>query len=237
MGYRKRGLPPESFRFDEQLLYAGQTIDNNQYVHSKFLAERHIYEEVLAHGLRAKVLRVGNLAPRDADGVFQANYRTNSYMNTLRAHAALGAVDCDVLDVPTEFSPIDAVAQAVLALATTPDDCVCFAPLNPHRPLFGDIIRCLNEAGHPIRAVEGDAFGQALADALADDALSEAVSSLLAYDSNDGVEEIGVECLDCSLTTRVLRRLGFAWPETGSAYVRRFVDRLEELGFFGGGQA
>ena len=237
MGYRKQGLPPESFRFDEQLLYAGQTIDNNQYVHSKFLAERHIYEEVLSHGLRAKVLRVGNLAPRDADGVFQANYRTNSYMNTLRAHAALGAVDCDVLDVPTEFSPIDAVAQAVLALATTPDDCICFAPLNPHRPLFGDVIRCLNEAGHPIRAVEGDAFGRALADALADDTLSEAVSSLLAYDSNDGVEEIGVGCLDCSLTTRVLRRLGFAWPETGSAYMHRFVGRLEELGFFGGGQA
>ena len=233
-GCRSGGLPPEHFRLDEHRLYAGQEIDNNQYIHSKFMAERHIYEEILAHGLRAKVMRVGNLAPREEDGEFQANYRTNNFMNSLRAMTVLGTVGYDALNEPAEFSPIDAVAGAVLALATTPEDCVCFIPMNPHRPLMGDVIRELNAMGHPVRGAENDAFDRALGEALADDGKSGAVGCLIAYNSNDDVREIGLEGIDHTYTANVLERLGVSWPETGSAYIRRFLDKLEQKGFFEG---
>ena len=234
MGCRENGLPPVGYLFDEHILYAGQEIDSNQYIHSKFMAERHIYEEIMERGLRAKVCRVGNLAPRETDGEFQINYKTNSFMNSLRGYQVMGVINYDMLDTVAEFSPIDYVAKAVLALAQTPDDCICFAPLNPHRPLFGDIVKCLNEAGHPIRGAEDDEVAAALSKALSDDKNSEAVGSLIAYDSNDGIIEIGLESLDNAYTTRILSRLGFTWPETGSAYIRRFIDRMDSKGFFGG---
>ena len=47
MGSRKNGLPPVSYQFKENVLFAGQEIDSNQYIHSKFMAERHIYEEIM----------------------------------------------------------------------------------------------------------------------------------------------------------------------------------------------
>ena len=100
--------------------------------------------------------------------------------------------------------------------------------------MFGDIVRCLNEAGHPIRGAEDDEVDEALSKALSDDKNSEAVGSLIAYDSNDGIVEIGLESLDNAYTTRILSRLGFTWPETGSAYIRRFIDRMDSKGFFGG---
>ena len=205
-GTRENGMPPLSFRFDEHSLYAGQVIDNNQYVHSKFMAERCIYEEMLENGLRAKVLRMGNLAPREEDGEFQVNYKTNSYMNNFRAFQALGMVSFETLSQAVEFSPIDCLAKAVLALAGTPDDCILFIPLNPHRPLIGDVSR-------------------------------EAVSSLVAYNSNDNTEEIGPESCDNSLTMQILERLGYSWPETGVSYIRRFIRKLGEKGYFGGNEA
>ena len=234
-GNRIGNLPPAHYRFDEHRLYAGQEIDSNQYIHSKFMAERHIYEEMLTHGLRAKVLRMGNLAPREADGKFQVNYTTNNYMNTFRAYQALGAIPYDALDATVEFSPIDVTARAVLALSETPEACICFTPLNNHRPRLGDVVRVLNEMGYPIRGVEDEAFAQALAQALADEARSEAVGSLIAYQSGDQtIQEIGLESIDNSYTTHILARLGFSWPETGAAYIRRFLEKLDQLRFFGG---
>ena len=234
-GSRIGNMPPKHYIFDEHRLYAGQLIDDNQYVHSKFMAERYIYEAMCDHGLRAKVLRMGNLAPREADGVFQSNYKTNNYMNTFRAYQALGVIPYDAMDATVEFSPIDVTARAVLALAGTPEDCVCFMPLNIHWPKLGDVIRVLNEMGYPIRGVENEAFAQALNEALADESKSEAVGSLIAYQSGDkNVQAIGLESSDNSHTTRVLARLGFYWPETGSTYIRRFLEHLDQKGFFKG---
>ena len=232
-GERKNGLPPESWRLDEHGLYAGQELENNRYVWSKFMAERTVYEAILERGLRAKVCRMANLAPRAADGEFQLNYTTNNFMNTIRAFETLGMIPYDSLSQPTEFSPIDCAARAVLALAGTPDDCVCFMLLNPHRPLMGDIMRVLEEMGHPVRGVENEELGAALQKALSDEKTMSAVSCLAAYNTGDSnSSEIGLEGSDGSYTARVLERLGAAYAETGSGYIRQFLTRLEQKGFF-----
>jgi len=231
-GSRKDNMPPVGYRFDEHRLFAGQELESNQYVHSKFMAERHIYEEILEHGLKAKVIRVGNLAPRAQDGEFQINYTSNNYMKSLQAYQALGAIPYDALVKQTEFSPIDALAKAILVLATTPEDCVCFMPMNTHRPLMGDIIRELSATGNPIQGVENEAFAQALNEALASEAKSQTVSTLIAYKNNDNIQTIGLDGCNCDYTNRILERLGFSWPETGSAYIRQFIERLTEKGFF-----
>ena len=236
LGSRSGGMPPEGYRFDEHRLYVGQRFDHNQYVHSKYMAERHVFEEAVEHGLRAKVLRMGNLAPRLADGEFQINFRTNSYMNNFRAFRTLGVIPYDMLDRQVEFSPIDWLAKAVLALAQTPEDCVCFIPINPHRPLMGDVMRCLNEAGYPIRGVEGEDFAKALDAALSDEKTREAVGSLIAYRNNDDSRDMGIESCDNSLTVHILERMGLSWPETGTAYIRQFLDKLKQKGFFGGNE-
>ena len=234
MGCRENGLPPVSYQFTENILYAGQELDSNQYIHSKFMAERHIYEEIMERGLKAKVCRVGNLAPRALDGEFQKNYKTNSYMNSLNAYQTIGLINYDALNEQTEFSPIDFVAKAVLKLAQTPDDRICFQPLNRHRPLMGDVIRVMIETGYPVCGAEDEDVDAALNEALADDKKSSVVGSLIAYANNDDIQEIGLESFDNSYTSRVLERLGFEWPETGSDYMRRFLEKLSEKGFFGG---
>jgi hypothetical protein len=105
-------------------------------------------------------------------------------------------------------------------------------PMNPHRPLTGDVIREISAAGHPVRGAEDGEFARALQKALADEKTSEAVSCLIAYDSKEDTQPIGLDGIDHTYTTGVLERLGFSWPETGTAYIRRFLDKLEQKGFF-----
>jgi len=154
-------------------------------------------------------------------------------MNMFRAYRTLGMVPYDAMEGMVEFSPIDVTAKAVLALSETPEECVCFMPLNPHRPQLGDVIRELNALGYPVRGVENEEFARAFQEALADEGRSEAVSCLIAYQNNDkNIRAVGLESSDNRLTTGVLRRLGVTWPETGSAYIRRFLEKLDEKGFF-----
>lgn len=234
-GASVNGAPPESFRLDEHVLYAGQLVENNQYVHSKFMAERIIYEAILEKGLHAKVMRVTNLAPRFTDGTVQINYRTNNFLSTLRAYKALGLVSYDMMGVNTEFSPIDAVARAILTLAETPEECVCFILANEYRPYLGNVLMQLSTPEAPMRPAEPEELAAALSRALADPDKADVMRPLMAYSSSkkDGdVRTFGFDVLDASLTTQLLYRLGFRWPLTDDAYVRRFAQRLEKLGFF-----
>lgn len=57
----------------------------------------------------------------------------------------------------------------------------------------------------------------------------------MTYASAKGEEtlvENGAAALDNILTLQILYRLGFRWPVTDSAYVKRFASRLREKGFF-----
>ena len=97
---------------------------------------------------------------------------------------------------------------------------------------MGDIISEMNELGLPVLGTEEDEFIRILHETLADSKRSEAVSCLIAYDSKDDVKTIGLESIDNSYTVSILKRLGFSWPETGTGYIRRFLDRLKQKSFF-----
>ena len=227
-GHPTAGVPRDGLIYDEHMLYVGQTYEDNQYVRSKFLAERLIYEKILTEDLNAKVLRAGNLAPRDSDGHFQINAGSNNYMNTLKGFALLGLVPYEAAVTSTEFSPIDKVAEAVILLGQTPRACVCFMMSNNHRPLMGDVIDGLRDWGYEIRYAENEEFAKALQKALQDPALCDAMRPFMAYAMNgqEGKSSLGLDELSVSYTTQILARYGFSWPVCGAEYERRFLDAM-----------
>lgn len=227
-GHPSHGVPGDGFIYDEHMLYVGQIYEDNQYVRSKFLAERLIYEAMLKEDLNAKVLRAGNLAPRDSDGIFQINAGTNNYMNTLKGFGLLGMIPYEAAVSATEFSPIDKVAEALVHLAETPRECVCFMMSNNHRPLMGDVIEAMSHEGFDIRYVENEEFASALQEALKDPALIDAMRPFMAYALNeqDTPSSLGLEALSVAYTSEILARFGFFWPVCTEDYCRRFLRRL-----------
>lgn len=228
-GHPAAGVPRDGLLYDEHMLYVGQVYEDNQYVRSKFLAERLIYEKILKEDLNAKVLRAGNLAPRDSDGHFQINAGSNNYMNTLKGFALLGLVPYEAAVTSTEFSPIDKVAEAVLLLGQTPRACVCFMMSNNHRPLMGDVIDGLRDWGYEIRYAENEEFGEALQKALQDPKLCDAMRPFMAYAMNNeqsSKSSLGLDELSVSYTTQILARYGFSWPVCGAEYEHRFLEAM-----------
>ena len=222
---------PAGYTADEKQLYFDQLLEN-KYVHSKFLAEREVLEAIADKGLKGKVMRFGNLAARHSDGEFQINFATNSAMGRLKAFVMLGCAAYDQLDTTMEFSPIDAVAKAVVKLCETPDDCTLFHVFNNQNISMEGIFSELKNLGYPIEYVEREDFGKAFAKAQSDPEKASELTSIMAYmPSPTGRQSVRLT-RHCEYTLQVLYRLGFCWPVTTWDYIERFVSALGGLGYF-----
>ena len=230
-GLSVNGVPAPGTVFNEQKLYMGQFL-GNKYIHSKFIAERMVLEAVASSGLKGKVMRVGNLAPRSTDGEFQANFQTNSFMGRLRVYNMLGCCPFESRDGTVEFSPINEVARAIVLLSTTPDECVVFHPYNNHNVLFGDVLGELKHVGEGVRFVEIREFAETLEAAKEDPEKARRLSSLLAYQNMTKGQQSADVARQNAYTMQVLYRLGFSWSVTSWDYVDRFMTAIAGLGFF-----
>ena len=217
--------------FTEQRLYMGQFL-GNKYIYSKFMAERLILDAIAHKGLRAKIMRVGNLAARSTDGEFQANFGTNSFMGRIKVYNMLGECPYSMRNKRVEFSPINEVSHAIVMLATTPRECCVFHPYNIHTQFLGDVLMGLSSVGEGIRFVEQEDFERAMEAAKSDPAKAKQMASLLAYQDMAHGQKTTDVTRDNDLTTQVLYRLGFAWSPTSWDYVERMLTAIGGLGFF-----
>ena len=230
-GLSVNGVPGRDAALTEQKLFYGQFMDN-QYVHSKFISERTVLEAAALHGLNAKVMRVGNLAPRSTDGEFQINFQTNSAMGRIRVFKMLGCYPYEMSDEPMEFSPINEVAHSIVLLSQTPRDCTLFHPYNNHYVYFGDVVNELGILGYTPQQVEYPQFVEALEAAKADSEKAKRLSSLLAYQDMAHGQESFVIPTKNTYTTQVLYRLGFRWSTTSWNYVDQFLKAIDGFDYF-----
>ena len=222
--------PVEGHLITETQLYWGQTLDN-QYIHAKFIAERNVLEAIISHGLRAKIMRLGNLSSRSSDGEFQINFHSNSFMGQLKAFQTLGCISYDSLTDDMEFSPIDEVAKAITLLSKTPDACCIYQVVNSHRQIFGNVIECMRNIGIPVEMVEADVFNARVQEAAQDPVKAGILQSMLAY-ASDSDKYVAFNGENDVYTTQTLFRLGFRWSFTTWDYMEQFLAAIQSLGFF-----
>ena len=223
------GVPPMSRVFCENDLYIGQNI-TNEYIRTKFLAERAVLEAV-SEGLDGKVVRVGNLMSRNFDGEFQINFITNGFLRSLRGYAAVGKFPMGGMHEVAEFSPIDSTALAVLRLAQTDRRFTVFHACNSHHIYMADLIYAMRSYGFRIDIVRDEEFEAAVKEFAKTGQDSDAVSGLIAYTSHNENE---IYTIDYSnrFTAQVLYRLDYKWPVTDDRYLENAIAALDRLTFF-----
>ena len=226
------GKFPQEKKLYEHELYFGQSL-SNKYIDTKFRAEKAVLEAA-AQGMKGKVIRVGNLMSRVSDGEFQINSVTNGFMRTLRGYVALGRFPVSMLDMPTEFSPIDSTAEAIVKLSSVQGEFTVFHAYSSYLIQMADVIAQMNESGILVETVSDEEFQQSLLAALEDEEKNELISGLIAYASSDADNSTVYIDADNSFTTKALYRLGFKWPMPDSVYLKNALTALETLGFFDG---
>ena len=216
---------------DERHLFVGQESDND-YVRTKFLAERAVLAATAAGRIRGKVMRLGNLMGRESDGEFQMNIGANAFINSLKSYKALGVFPLEQLVGKIEMSPIDRVAEAVVLLATTPDDMPVFHPFNCYPLDLGAVIGARNRRGFDVDYVSRGDFA-AHVDALRNDpARAKDLQGILHY-AGHFLEGRKLTPAANDLTTTTLYRLGFRWKPAEDMYLARFFEMLEGIAAFG----
>ena len=223
------GVPPMSRVFNENDLYIGQNI-TNEYIRTKFLAERAVLEAV-SSGLDGKVIRVGNLMSRNSDGEFQINFITNGFLRSLRGYEAVGKFPIGAMHEVTEFSPIDSTALAVLRLVQTDRRFTVFHACNSHHIYMADLIYAMRSHGFDIGIVSDEEFEAAVKEFAKNSDDSDVVSGLIAYTAHNENE---IYTLDYSnrFTAQVLYRLDYKWPVTDDRYLESAIEALDRLAFF-----
>jgi len=230
-GLSVNGVPGNNEVFTEQSLYMGQFL-GNKYIYSKFMAERLILDAVATKGLRAKIMRVGNLSARSTDGEFQINFSTNSFMGRIKIYNMLGCFPHDLRISQVEFSPINEVSKAIILLATAPKECCVFHPYNIYHQFMGDVLKGLKSITSDFKYVEMEEFNEVMEHAKNDPVKANILSSLLAYQDMAHGKKTGDVKRNNDYTTQVLYRLGFNWSQTSSDYVERMLGAIGGLGFF-----
>ena len=228
-GEGSEGVPPMSRVFCENDLYIGQNI-TNEYIRTKFLAERAVLEAV-SDGLDGKVIRVGNLMSRNSDGEFQINFITNGFLRSLRGYKAIGKFPMGGMHEIAELSPIDSTALAVLKLVQTDRRFTVFHACNSHRIFMSDLIYAMRDYGFKIDIVRDEDFEAAVKNFAKSSNNSDAVSGLIAYTSHN---ENDIYILDYSnsFTSQALYRLNYKWPVTDDKYLASAIEALDKLAFF-----
>ena len=222
---------PSHLVMNETMLFFGQDL-SNQYVRSKFEAERAMLNDIAKGKLDGKIIRVGNLMSRESDSEFQANSITSGFMRSLRGYVTIGAYPESEMARPVEFSPIDVTAEAVVRLAGTPSRYTVFHAVNGHWIEMGDLIAAVNEAGLKVDMVSDREFQKRLKEALSDEKKNMLVSGLISYLSSDADSVRSYVGEDHAFTKNVLYRLGFRWPLTDEKYLTGAIEALITMGFF-----
>ena len=223
-------FPPLNVGFTENDLFIGQGIDN-QYLNSKFMAERVVLEAAAEDDLDVKIMRVGNLMARSSDSEFQINFESNGFINRLKAFVTIGKMPYSMLSNNVEFSQIDMTAKSIIQLAKTPKECVVFHPYNSHNISFADIIEIIKPLGLLIEPCEDDEFDNALKEVLANKSKQEGISGLITSIGSGKVKKQWLP-VENKYTTQVLYRLGINWPLISEEYIYTFVKYLKDLDFF-----
>ena len=223
------GIPPMSRVFCENDLYIGQNI-TNEYIRTKFLAERAVLEAV-SNGLDGKIIRVGNLMSRNSDGEFQINFITNGFLRSLRGYKAVGKFPMGGMHEIAELSPIDSTALAVLRLVQTDRRFTVFHACNSHHIYMADLIYAMRNYGFDIDIVKDEEFEDAVKEFAKNSKDSDAVSGLIAYTSHNENEIYTMEYSN-RFTAQVLYRLDYKWPVTDDRYLESAIGALDRLAFF-----
>lgn len=217
--------------FYESSLYIGQPLDN-VYVRSKFEAEKAILD-AMQGGLRANIMRMGNLTNRLSDGMFQRNHESNAFLKRIRGALELGMLPNDLLNGHIEFTPIDEAANAIMTIARHFSTEFTVFHINTAKIVLMDkLVEYFRTLGYSIEAVCGTKFEMALKQT-ADQADMEHIfeafindmdeTGHLKYDSNIRIEN--------DFTVQYLKMLGFEWSDIGFDYLRKYIQYIKKINY------
>lgn len=213
-----------SCNFDENSFYVGQNYEDNNYVYSKFEAERLILEEE-KNGLHANIFRLGNLMARFSDGQFQKNRLDNAYYCRLIALAKLKCLPNNLSDQLLEFTPIDDAALAVTSLLSIPNIYnKIFHVLTNKLITINTLLDVFNKLNIHCEFIDQISFMNKLHSKENEKALSLIISDI---NSDNEINYKSNIIINTEITNKYLEMIDFSWHNIDTNYLLKFFEKSD----------
>lgn len=201
--------------FTESDLKIGQKYSENVYLSTKLQAEMHIIENIQKYGLKANILRVGNLMNRYTDNVFQINKETNAFQNKIKEIIKLGYITKDLEKFTFDITPVDMCAEAVVKLSLNDSYNNVYHVLNNNEISIEQIEKILKK--YNIKLGYKDEFLKE------DIEKSKWLINDFILNNKEKIE------IDSKKTQKVLKTLDFEW-KNDTKYYERVIESIVEGG-------
>lgn len=225
-------ISEEEKHFYESSLYIGQPLDN-VYARSKFEAEKAVLDAI-ADGLKANIMRMGNLTNRFSDGKFQKNYESNAFLQRVKGIIELGKVPDYLIKegLYSEFTPIDEAAKAVMTITRHFNAEQTVFHINSTKVVYmNKLLEHLSRLGYEIKIVSGTEFTELLrATAKASGTQHIFETFINDMDENDQLNYESNIHIENAFTVSCLKQLGFEWNDIGFEYLKKYVDYFKKIG-------
>ena len=213
----------DTIDYNETNFYVGQNLDN-LYIKSKFEAE-HIVLEAIYNGLEAYVVRIGNLTNRFLDGKFQKNFSENAFVNRFKSIFKIGYIPDYLLDLYTEFTPVDSCSDAIIKLATHYNkNYSIFHLFNDNHITLNRLYNIFNEYGINLQIMSNEEFIQYTKKLLNNPVKKQYLDGIINdLDKNYKLEYNSNIMLKSDFTKYTLKLLDFNWPYINSEYIYKYL--------------
>ena len=220
--------------FSENNLYIGQNYTDNVYVHSKFEAEK-IILEYMEKGLTAQIHRIGILAGRLSDGVFQMNIEDNAFYSRIKSMVILSCVSEDMLSQKIEFTPVDVCTKSIVSLAKNSiADNKIFHLYNHNFIEIKDIIECLNEFNKKIDIVSEKEFNEKIIEISKGKNAKYLLGIINDLDSKGAIISVNYNFsvnIKSEYTQKYLHLLKNDWNKTDTQYIKKLIKYMIQVNF------
>ena len=217
-----------NIEFKENQLYIGQDL-KNIYIYTKFEAEKQILEG-MQDGLKACILRVGNITNRYSDGVFQINISENAFVNRIKSIINLGVIQEEFLNHSLEFTPVDCCAQAVIKIIQDDSKFSVLHLFNNNFIKISRLLEILKDLHEEIIPVSDEIFKEKVTTILKDKELRKNISGIMTdLDENKLLDLINNIIPNSEFTQKYLKALGFEWPEIDQEYINKYLGYFKKM--------
>ena len=217
--------------FSEKDLYIGQDL-SNIYIHTKFIAERLILENILNNNLNAKIIRLGNITNRYSDGAFQINVSENAFINRIHSFLQLGCFPDYLLDNYMEFTPVDYCADAVVKIALQSNNYTVFHVYNNNHITFRELKEIFDKLHYDMQIVTKEEFNTKVKLLSSNPETKNYISGIINDFGKDKQLKYYTNIqIKNDFTNKLLNSLLFRWPKINRQYINKYLIYLRSIGY------
>ena len=204
----------ENFVFTEDSFNIKQTLNNNPYLISKLKSE----ELILNDNVNSKIFRLGNIMPRQTDGIFQNNYEQNAFVNAIKVILDMQKIPQEFLNEEIELSPVDECAKSIAKLLESDSNNKVYHIVNDKLIKVEELVNILQDNNYNIEVVNIETFIEEL-----NNCRGIGRQYIKEYALKNKVNKYSIK-----KTIDQLEKMNFKWKEIDAKYIKNIVKIIEK---------